>query len=244
MIHIRSEIRRLQRAQEQTFNIVKTHVDHIVIVLGATGNAYIVCIKPSRITCNCPDSHQACKHILFLISITGLIKKKSQVFVTISAESLVQRLSAIPPSPQLQAVFLDPHTNDLCSAHNYHPCFFCAQNPAGSIIVCSECGCLGHVDCYENFLHQENNNVTFANNCPRCGFLFTPLKCPYDSGFRNFFSVLNYFNFRTSNTNNHDFETNNRNDRNDVSFPVDNNGALVFPASLPDLNLPPQMRDV
>ena len=68
MISIHLDPRRLSWASLQKFYVIKTHLKHIVIVLGSTGNAYLISIKPSIILCNCPDKVRSCKHVIFIVS--------------------------------------------------------------------------------------------------------------------------------------------------------------------------------
>ena len=193
MIILCLETARFRRAHSQTFNIICTERRQIIDILGSTGNAYRISIKTKSLKCNCPDQAPACKHIIFLLSITGFLKKR-QSHITINPQSLLQHL-AQNPLPQFQACLLDPRTSKLCSAHRYPTCFFCAKNHYGSIIVCSECGYLAHKKCYQMYLQT---NVDFDKQfCPKCGFEFTPLDSNFQNGYRNFFFVLKHNNYRT-----------------------------------------------
>ena len=170
-------------AQSQTFNIIQTPKRHIIIIFGSTGNAYAICIKRTSLTCNCPDKTSGCKHIIFFLSVLGYLKKQ-QSHITINPISIIQKLSRTPLPVELQGSFLDYHTANLCSAHDYAPCFFCAKKHTGSIIICSECGYLAHKRCYYNYLDTNTDDYD-PNYCPKCGLLFTPLESKYKNGYHN-----------------------------------------------------------
>ena len=185
---------RFLRAQSQTFNIIRTPKRHIIIIFGSTGNAYAICIKRTSLTCNCLDKTSGCKHIIFFLSALGYLKKQ-QSHVTINPISIIQKLSRTPLPVELQASYLDYHTANLCSAHNYAPCFFCAKKHASSIIICSECGYLAHKHCYYNYL-STNTDDHDPDYCPKCGLLFTPLESNFKNGYRNYYFVLKHRNYR------------------------------------------------
>ena len=188
------QIGRFLRARSQTFNVIRTPKRHIIVILGSTGNAYLISITRTSITCNCPNQTPGCKHILFLLSVLGFLKKH-QSHITIRPLSIVQQYSR-NTSPELQACYLDHHTNHLCLAHQYGRCFFCAKKHSGSIIICSECGYLAHKHCYHNYLSTNIENSD-QNYCPKCGYLFTPLDCNHKNSYRNYFFVLEHRNYCT-----------------------------------------------
>jgi len=194
IIHV--HVHRFLRACSQTFNIIKTPSQHIIIILGSTGNAYFISIKSTSLTCNCPDKNAGCKHILFLLNVLGYFKnQKYQPMLSIYPKCILKQLSQAP-TQQLQGCFLDPRTINLCSAHTYPMCFFCAKKHSGSIIICSECGYLAHKSCYNKYIHSNSDNFDH-NYCPKCGQIFTPLDSTYFSGYRNYYFVLKFRGYRT-----------------------------------------------
>ena len=68
------DINRLRRSRRQHFHILDTtsfsNNPHTLYILGHTGNQYIITVN-NTITCSCPDSNPACKHILFLLELIG-----------------------------------------------------------------------------------------------------------------------------------------------------------------------------
>ena len=197
MITIHLDPGRLTRSSSQKFFVIKTHLKHIVIILGSTGNAYIISIKPSIILCNCPDKVPSCKHIIFIVSACGFIDCRQRVpYVNVSFRSLLHQLHATPSPPILGESLLDNHTTKLCSVHSYSPCFFCALPPATlppqTLIICSRCGFLCHTNCLQHYMLDNKNRSKDHKNCPRCGMLSVRLSSPFYSGYRNFSSVLQY----------------------------------------------------
>ena len=190
MITISIEPDRLCRATTQPFRLMKTSVNCIFIVLGSTGNAYILTVSNTSISCTCPDSHPACKHILFLLLVSGFSGCRQ---LTLSAGNLLQKLHAEPPPSKLRGALLDEHTNNLCSAHNYPSCFFCNQQPSGTLTICSSCGFLSHKHCFQLFLLEDNDSVS---HCPRCGMQSSRLSSHFIGGHRNFFHILCHQGYR------------------------------------------------
>ena len=202
MIAIHLEPGRFSRSSSQSFHVIKTHLKHIVIVFGSTGNAYLISITPSGIICNCPDKVRTCKHIIFLASACGFIKRNVSN-VTVSYRTFINHLHSNPPSPVLQNSLLDNHTRILCSVHTYPPCFFCAQKPSlpppGMLIMCSRCGFLCHGHCLRDFMEDNKNNSTFKNICPRCGRSSVQLTSSFASGYRNFGVILRHRGYACDN---------------------------------------------
>ena len=193
MITIYLEKRRFRRSSAQSFHLIKTHLDRIVIALGSTGNAYVLTVSPSSIKCTCPDDVQSCKHIIFLCTACGLVKRRT-LHITFSHASLLAQLHSAHPAPLLKAALLDTHTTKLCSAHTYPPCFFCQRSPRSFpsrvLALCSKCGFLSHNHCLTNFLDKDDNAVTFASACPRCGKIAARLSVSASFGFQNFSNIL------------------------------------------------------
>lgn len=186
MITVSVEPGRLHRATTQHFSLMKTTVNCIFIVLGSTGNAYVLTVSKQSISCNCPDSHSPCKHILFLLLVCGFSGRRHVSFLP---TNLLQKLHADPPSNKLKRALLDEHTNNLCSAHLYPSCYFCNQQPSGTLTICSSCGFLSHKHCFQMFLSEDNNN---GSHCPRCGTMSSMLSSHFIGRYRNFFHVLSH----------------------------------------------------
>ena len=185
----------LSQSSSQRFHVIKTHLKHVVIVLGNTCNAYLISIKPRGVFCNCPDNCKTCKHIIFLASSCGFINRRLS-YARFTQKDLIQQLHSNPPPPLLQDAFLDHNAAALCSIQSYSPCFFCASPaasmPPQTLIICSRCGFLCHDHCLHVFFANDDNRVKFENHCPRCGKLSVRLSIPFTSGYRNFHSVLHH----------------------------------------------------
>ena len=204
MFTIHWEHRRLQRSQTQPFHIIKTPVNCIFIVIGSTGNAYVVSVSASSIACNCPDKVSACKHILFILSVCGLIPFGANQ-TSVSPARLLKLMHAKPSLPKLQLALLDKHTTKLCCTHAYPPCVFCAkhpnehpdEHPCRTLIICSKCGFLSHKNCLSKFLMVDNNSASFNEICPRCGRSSHRLESLFVNGHRNFSHVLRHRGYAT-----------------------------------------------
>jgi hypothetical protein len=188
---------RHHRACTQSFHIITPIGEnyHNIFILGSGANEYIITTTRNSISCNCPDSNPACKHILFLLHASGVIEPrtdKNHVFINpMKLLSLINSSSRKPPL--LSAALLDSHTNSLCFRHQYPPCFFCNENQAhreATLIICSKCGYLGHQHC---FLAA----FTAGSNCPKCCRPFFALKARVQNGYRNYLSILKHFDYVT-----------------------------------------------
>ena len=188
MITIAIEPGRLHRASTQPLRLMKTTVNCIFVVFGSTGNACVLAISKNSISCNCPDIHPGCKHILFLLLASG---HSGQRQPNLSPANLLKKLHADPPPPRLKGALLDERTIHLCSAHNYPSCFFCNRKPSGTLCICSSCGFLSHQHCLDLFLLEDEAN-DFESHCPRCGVLSHRLSSHFIAGHRNFFHVLRH----------------------------------------------------
>ena len=185
MITVNIDHGRLHRSSTQHLHLMKTSVNCIFIVIGSTGNACIVVISKTAITCNCPDHCLACKHVLFLLSLCGGVTGRQ---LLVSPALLVQKMHADPSTPQLKAAMLDSHTNMLCSTHKFPPCFFCAKQQAGTLIICPSCGFLSHDSCLPMLPIHDGG----VSRCPRCDLPSPRLKSHFVNGHRNFFHVLRH----------------------------------------------------
>ncbi|KAI3943898.1 hypothetical protein MKW92_023820 [Papaver armeniacum] len=155
---------RIERALNQCLHLLHRSEGDF-FVLGETGNVYTVTL--SRIpSCNCPDSHSPCKHILFVL-LHVLDISSGDDCVCVHSKTLEQcqvaRLISTPSSPetlagaracerfrylfssmvgppqkiQLKIGEKCPYCNDdLNGAHEYDP-----------VVECEECGEVGHESC-------------------------------------------------------------------------------------------------
>ena len=191
----RIDRRRYERARSQSFHVITPPEEfRNVFILGSTGNEYIISIRTNLVTCNCPDSHPACKHILFLLHITRLIQPHD-CHVTIHPSKFLPLLWKTPKLPLVKASLLDSHTNLLCFQYHYPPCLWCRNSPdhsCGTIILCSKCGYLGHKHCFVR-------SYTPGSNCPKCNRPFFVLESSCSKRYRNYLNVLHHFDYVTSN---------------------------------------------
>ena len=67
----------LNRAQTQKLFLIKPpirnqsrhHKQIFILIIGATGNEYIISLTKTSLKCNCPDASPVCKHIIFVLLI-------------------------------------------------------------------------------------------------------------------------------------------------------------------------------
>jgi len=186
------EPRRCKLALTQSFHII-TPVGRRyrgVIIIGSTGNEYVINISTKKIVCNCPDTHTACKHILFLFYTLGLVNSR-MTHVKTFPSNLLPALWTKPQPDRVKSALLDDHVNSICFERLYHSCFFCQGNAQGGIILCAKCGFLGHDHCFVSFYQP-------GDDCPKCGRVFYALKSQVSNGYRNYLNVLSHFGYLTS----------------------------------------------
>ena len=186
------EPRRCKRALTQSFHIIAPVGRRYrgVIIIGSTGNEYVINISTNRIVCNCPDTHTACKHILFLFYTLRLLNSRT-THVTTFPSHLLRALWTKPLQDRVKSALLDDHVNSICFERLYHSCFFCQRNAQGGIILCAKCGFLGHDHCFVSFYQP-------GDDCPKCGRVFYALKSHVSNGYRNYLNVLSHFGYLTS----------------------------------------------
>ena len=182
---------RFHRAHTQTFYILNTPSRFLthpcLLILGSSGNEYSLTITNTSISCNCPDTNCGCKHILFILLITGFLKPCDR-YVSIQPAFLIHIFHEQHPPRKIKASQIDSHTNELCS--QYLGCHYCPRRTVGTIIICSKCGSLGHKSCFQLFFHN-------SNTCPRCIRPFVPIESSTSNGYRNFRNVLTHFHYET-----------------------------------------------
>ena len=185
--------RRYERVLTQSFHIITPPDEYRnIFILGSTGNEYIITITSRNISCNCPDTHMACKHILFILHIIRLIQPHD-THVTIYPSQVLPLVWKHPQMTHVKAVLLDSHTNLLCFRHQYPPCLWCRNgydHIGSTIILCSKCGYLGHKHCFVA-------SYIPGSNCPKCSRPFFILESSRRNGFRNYINVLQHFDYVT-----------------------------------------------
>jgi hypothetical protein len=76
-IQFRCAIHHLSRSRKHPMYILNTpsHLQQtpILHIIGSSGNDYEIHVTSTSVSCSCPDQHQACKHILFLLYQTMAI---------------------------------------------------------------------------------------------------------------------------------------------------------------------------
>ena len=187
---------RFHRARTQSFHIItpRQRLKSKLYMLGSTGNEYIIITKKNSISCNCPDKHKTCKHILFLLHMLNIIHRGDKT-VMVKPSTIIPSVWEPSALPLLRPHLLDSSVNSMCYQPAYQNCIHCSQPANGTIIICSKCGFLGHRSCYLK------RHVT-GMNCPRCGRAFYALQSIVDNNghrnYRNYLNILDHSNCLTS----------------------------------------------
>lgn len=185
---------RYERARTQSFHIITPQcLAPNIVILGSTGNEYILSISKTAISCNCPDTPVACKHVLFLLHTLRIILP-TYTHVKISPSKIIPLLWNRPIHSRVKSVLLDHQANLMCSQPRYSPCYFCHECPKhsyGTIILCSKCGFLGHKTCVVASYQP-------GAKCPKCRRVFYALESKISNGYRNYLNILQHFDYITS----------------------------------------------
>ena len=186
---------RLSRAQTQSFHLIEPREpQNNFFILGSTGNEYIISVSSEGLSCNCPDPHKYCKHIFFLLHVTGIVRSTDRC-VVLYPTKLFHSIWQSPTNIRLKKAVVDRHTNSLCSVKKNSPCIWCRRDTSyagGTIVICSKCGYLGHDRCFKSV-------YTPGSTCPRCCRPFFALRSTMSSGYRNYSKVLQHFDYVISN---------------------------------------------
>ena len=82
-IQFRCDIHRLSRSRKHPMYILDTpsrlQGTPTLHIIGASGNDYELHVTPTSISCSCPDQHQACKHMLFILHQTMSVFAKAKI---------------------------------------------------------------------------------------------------------------------------------------------------------------------
>ena len=189
------ERRRLSRAQSQSFHLIEPREpQNNYFVLGSSGNQYIISVSSQGLSCSCPDGNKYCKHILFLLHISGIVRATDRC-VVLYPSKLFSSIWQNPKRIRVKKAVLDRHTNYLCTVKKNSPCLWCRRDTnyaGGTIVICSKCGYLGHDRCFRN-------EYTPGSTCPRCCRPFFALRSTINGGYRNYSKVLLHFDYIISN---------------------------------------------
>ena len=202
--------RRYMRAQTERYYIIRpSGRQSTLLLLGSSANEYTITFTRTSISCNCRDNHKFCKHIHFILHITGFIKNSDDGFITFDASSVLPLLWQRPSTAPVNAALLDTHTNALCYRDHYTPCLWCPYRPnhgGGCIIICSKCGYIGHKHCFHSSYRDRPRSdlPQRGSPCPRCNRDFFALESTLDAhgipndGFRNYYNILHHFDYIVS----------------------------------------------
>ena len=114
------EQNRLHKSLHIVFYVLETpsrlHDHPSIFIIGSTGNEYIITLSVNSISCSCPDTHNGCKHILFLLLSTAMITQQPHPEVQIHMSSLINECY----SDLLHTHQLDPFTNYIVEVWKLH----------------------------------------------------------------------------------------------------------------------------
>jgi len=184
-IQFRCDIHRLSRSRKHPMYILDTpsrlQPNPTLHIIGSSGNDYELHVTPTSISCSCPDQHQACKHILFLLHQTmAIFRQGKDLFV--HPPTLIGKINS---GKTLETKYLSPLANNLCVCIHNANCQLCDLPLSGNVTICSRCPKAHHTKC--------------AGNIPSlCQCSYNPyvgLKSTIMNGYRNYSSIFLHFSY-------------------------------------------------
>jgi hypothetical protein len=184
-IQFRCDIHRLSRSRKHPMYILDTpsrlQQNPILHIIGSSGNDYDIHVTPTSISCSCPDQHQACKHILFLLYQTmAIFRRGKDLFV--HPPTLIEKINS---GKTLQSKYLSPLANNLCVCTHNANCKLCNQPLSGNLTICSRCPNAHHTKCA----------ASIPPSCPCSNNPYKGLKSTITNGYRNYSSIFQHFSY-------------------------------------------------
>jgi len=184
-IQFRCDIHRLSRSRKHPMYILDTpsrlQPNPTLHIIGSSGNDYELHVTPTSISCSCPDQHQACKHILFLLHQTmAIFRQGKDLFV--HPPTLIEKINS---GKTLQTKYLSPLANNLCVCTLIGNCVICSLPLSKNITICSRCPNAHHTKC----------TGTNPPSCPCSDNAYKGLKSTITNGYRNYSTIFQHFSY-------------------------------------------------
>jgi hypothetical protein len=210
-VHV--EPKRFNRSRTQNFYILDSPSRRLqlptIYLIGTTGNLYTISFCISGVCCNCPDTTTFCKHVLFILSVSGMMISSKTTFY-LNMEFTINQLRTV----DLSHYMVDATTNSICCHSINLPCNICRKTMHREFLICSKCYGVSHKACAKRQIgtsqHHRRGDIhgcrrLSCNNGPKS--IPTPTLCfmckrpwmPFTVGFsgryRNLSTVLNHFQY-------------------------------------------------
>jgi hypothetical protein len=184
-IQFRCDIHRLSRSRKHPIYILDTpsrlQPNPTLHIIGSSGNDYKVHVTPTSISCSCPDQHQACKHILFLVHQTmATFRRGKDLFI--HPPTLIEKIKS---GKTLQLKYLSPLANNLCVGTLNGNCQLCGLSLSKTITICSRCPNAHHTQCAG----------AIPPSCSCSDEPYKGLKSTITNGYRNYSTIFHHFSY-------------------------------------------------
>ena len=184
-IQFRCDIHRLSRSRKHPMYILDTpsrlQETPTLHIIGASGNGYELHVTPTSISCTCPDQHQACKHILFILHQTMAVFRQGKDLI-IHPPTLIEKINH---GKTLQTKYLSPLANSLCVCIQNTNCQPCGLPLSENVTICSRCPNAHHTKCAGSI----------PPSCLCSHKTYKGLKSTITNGYRNYSSIFQHFSY-------------------------------------------------
>jgi hypothetical protein len=205
---VHAEPKRFSRAMTQHFYIIDSPSRRlqlpVIHLIGNTGNLYTVSCTLSGVSCNCPDTTTYCKHILFLLFVSGMMASPKTPFY-LNMESTINQLRTYDLSNHM----LDATTNSICYRSITLSCTVCKKTIRREFFICSKCYAVSHKACGKRKIGTDKRrhhgdkydsdrhgcSIPTPSLCFTCHKPWMPFTIGYSGKYRNIHGVLKHFQY-------------------------------------------------
>lgn len=212
-ITVHVEPKRYTRSTTQNFYILDSPSRRLqfptIYLVGNTGNLYTISFSTSGVCCNCPDSTTFCKHVLFILSVSGMMTSSKATFY-LNMEFTINQLRTVDLSNNM----VDETTNSICCHSINLPCTVCRKTLVGEFVICSKCYGVSHIPCAKLQIRiaehrrrgdinrsrhsgEKNGPISFPTPilCFLCNRPWMPFTVGFCGKYRNLSAVLKHFQY-------------------------------------------------
>ena len=125
------------------------------LVQGSTGNNYTILFSPRKQLCDCPDSVQVCKHILFIIARVGNDRNSYQKIENENIYLLNPNFS------QCLKERLQNIEKQINNVRDITECAICFEELSNKLDQCEQCKQVFHKNCIQRWTLRQDS-------CPMC----------------------------------------------------------------------------
>ena len=200
-VHV--EPKRFNRSRTQNFYILDSPSRRLQLptihLIGSTGNLYTLSFTLSGVCCNCPDTTPFCKHVLFILSVSGMMISKTTFYLNM--EFTINQLRTV----DLSNYMVDATTNSICCSSINLPCTICRKSMHREFLICSKCYGVSHKSCADRQIRTSQHrrrgdiNGSLRHGTPTLCFLCNRPWMPFTVGcsgkYRNLSTVLKHFRY-------------------------------------------------